>query len=129
MLLLISTTVTYSLPDFDRSNLTERRQLLKAIFTICDDGSCDLSDPDKVYMESDDYRMKMFHLFSSGVPNILWAYVNDEITESVTSRLNVSDSCFQGLRKTSNGFKKGRASSFAREYCPQNKREVIFGIQ
>ena len=84
-------------------------------------GACspDICKIDQGYFNSKEYKLRLYKLFSAGIPQILWDHFREK--GSLSGSLNVSSQCQQGLKSVWNGIEEGDEWAFKCELklCPK----------
>lgn len=78
-------------------------------------GACspDICKIDQGYFDSKEYKLRLYKLFSAGIPQILWDHFREKgSTWSLSGSLNVSSQCQQGLKSVWNGIEEGDEWAF-----------------
>lgn len=78
-------------------------------------GACspDVCKIDQGYFNSKEYKLRLYKLFSAGIPQILWDHFREKgSTWSLSGSLNVSSQCQQGLKSVWNGIEEGDEWAF-----------------
>lgn len=76
----------------------------------CRNNECGFTNEDIEVFKSQQYKKKLYHLMSSGVPRVLWDTISDG--QLTMNRINVSDSCQRSLLDVSQGLQAGRTWSY-----------------
>lgn len=88
----------------------------KGFLGLCPPKECEL---DQKYYESKEYRLKLYKLFTSGIPQIIWDHLKEKESKwSKSNPFNVSDRCFDGFKSVWKGIEDGDEWAF--------KCELIF---
>lgn len=82
----------------------------KGFLGMCPAKECEL---DQKYYESKEYRLKLYKLFSGGIPQIIFDHFKEKGSSwSKSSPLNISNSCHDGFKSIWKGIEEGDEWAF-----------------
>lgn len=84
---------------------------VEGFMKLCPAEECQINQE---YFDSKEYKLKLYKLFSAGVPQILWDHFREQGSSWSLSKnsLNISNQCHDGFKSIWNGIEEGDEWAF-----------------